>query len=178
MNWKGVMPAVTTPFDERLKVDHAFMAEHCRWLIDNGCEGIVPLGSLGEGATLSFDEKVGILENCVKAVRGKVPVVAAISSLSTADAVDQAKAAADAGCEALMALPPYVYLGDWREMKAHVSAVIEATPLPCMLYNNPIAYGTDFLPEQIKELADEQENLKAVKESTADARRVPAIRAC
>jgi 4-hydroxy-tetrahydrodipicolinate synthase len=177
MNWKGVMPAITTPFDEGLKVDHAFMAEHCRWLIDNGCDGIVPLGSLGEGATLSSDEKVGILRNCVKAVRGKVPVVAAISSLSTADAVDQAKAAANAGCDALMALPPYVYLGDWREMKAHVSAIMEATPLPCMLYNNPIAYGTDFLPEQVKELAEEQENLKAVKESTADVRRVAAIRA-
>jgi 4-hydroxy-tetrahydrodipicolinate synthase len=177
MNWEGVMPAITTPFDERLKVDHAFMTEHCRWLIDNGCSGIVPLGSLGEGATLSSDEKVDILKTCVKAVGRQVPVVAAISSLSTTDAVDQAKAAADAGCEAVMALPPYVYLGDWREMKAHVSAIIEATPLPCMLYNNPIAYGTDFLPEQIKELAEEQPNLKAVKESSTDARRVAAIRA-
>ena len=177
MNWTGVMPAVTTPFDEGLKVDHGFMAEHCRWLVDNGCNGIVPLGSLGEGATLSLDEKVRIVQTCVAALRGRVPVVASISALSTADAVEQAKAAADAGCEALMVLPPYVYLGDWREMKAHVSAVIEATPLSCMLYNNPIAYGTDFLPKQIQELAEEQENLKAVKESTADARRVAAIRA-
>jgi 4-hydroxy-tetrahydrodipicolinate synthase len=62
-------------------------------------------------------------------------------------------------------------------MKAHVGAVIEATPLPSMLYNNPIAYGTDFLPEQILELASEQENLEAVKESSADARRVSSIRA-
>jgi 4-hydroxy-tetrahydrodipicolinate synthase len=76
-----------------------------------------------------------------------------------------------------MVLPPYLYLGDWREMKAHVGAVIEATPLPCMLYNNPIAYGTDFLPEQILELTSEQENLEAVKESSADARRVSSIRA-
>ena len=177
MNWTGVMPAVTTPFDEGLKVDHGFMAEHCRWLVDNGCNGIVPLGSLGEGATLSLEEKVRIVQTCVAALRGRVPVVASISALSTADAVEQAKAAADAGCEALMVLPPYVYLGDWREMKTHVSAVIEATPLSCMLYNNPIAYGTDFLPKQIQELAEEQENLKAVKESTADARRVAAIRA-
>jgi 4-hydroxy-tetrahydrodipicolinate synthase len=177
MNWKGVMPAVTTAFNEELKVDHAFMAEHIRWLVDNGCTGVVPLGSLGEGATLSLDEKASILKNCVKAVHGRVPVVAAISSLSTADAVAQAKAASDAGCDALMALPPYVYLGDWREMKAHVSAVMEATPLPCMLYNNPIAYGTDFLPQQIKQLADELPNLNAVKESSADVRRVAAIRA-
>jgi 4-hydroxy-tetrahydrodipicolinate synthase len=88
-----------------------------------------------------------------------------------------AKAAADAGCEGLMVLPPYVYLGDWRETKAHVSAIFEATPLSCMLYNNPVAYGTDFLPEQIHELAAEHENLKAVKESSTDVRRVAAIRA-
>ena len=76
-----------------------------------------------------------------------------------------------------MVLPPYVYKGDWREMKAHVAAVFAATPLPCMLYNNPIAYGTDFLPEQIRELAAEHENLEAVKESSTDVRRVSAIRA-
>ena len=76
-----------------------------------------------------------------------------------------------------MVLPPYVYQGDWREMKTHVSAVFRATSLPCMLYNNPIAYGTDFLPEQIQELAAEHENLDSVKESSADVRRVSAIRA-
>lgn len=177
MNWKGVMPAVTTPFDEGLKVDHPLMADHCRWLVDNGCSGLVCLGSLGEGATLSADEKAGIVQNVVAAVGSRVPVVASVSSLSTSDAVAQAKAALSAGCNALMVLPPYVYVGDWREMKAHVSAVMEATSLPCMLYNNPIAYGTDFLPEQIKELADQHKNLKAVKESSADARRVAAIRA-
>ncbi len=76
-----------------------------------------------------------------------------------------------------MVLPPYVYLGDWREMKAHISAVIKATKLSCMLYNNPISYGTDFMPEQIAELAAEHPNLHAVKESSADVRRVTAIRA-
>ena len=76
-----------------------------------------------------------------------------------------------------MILPPYVYQGDDREMKAHVSAVFAATPLSCMLYNNPIAYGTDFIPEQIQELAAQNENLACVKESSADARRVAAIRA-
>jgi len=70
-----------------------------------------------------------------------------------------------------------VYKGDWREMKTHVAAVFNATPLSCMLYNNPVAYGTDFLPEQIQELAAEYENFEAVKESSTDARRVSAIRA-
>ncbi len=75
-----------------------------------------------------------------------------------------------------MVLPPYVYRGDWREMKAHVTAIIRATPLSCMLYNNPIAYGTDFLPEQIRELA-QHENLHAVKESSGDVRRITAVQA-
>jgi 4-hydroxy-tetrahydrodipicolinate synthase len=177
MRWKGVMPAITTCFTEDLRIDHGFIAEHCRWLLDNGCSGIVALGSLGEGATLSFDEKLDVLQTCVGAVKGRGPVVAAISALTTWEAVALSKAAVDRGCEGLMVLPPYVYKGDWREMKTHMAAVFRATSLPCILYNNPIAYGTDFLPEQIRELAAEHENFKAVKESSTDARRVSAIRA-
>jgi 1-pyrroline-4-hydroxy-2-carboxylate deaminase len=177
MNWKGVMPAITTAFDNDLNVDHGFMAKHVRWLIDEGCTGIVALGSLGEGATLQFEEKVAILRNCRKALATGVPLVAAISALSTSEAVRLTKAAEDAGCDGLMVLPPYVYPSDWREMKAHIAAVLRATPLSAMLYNNPVAYVTDFLPEQIQELAQEHENLHAVKESSADVRRVSAIRA-
>jgi len=177
MNWKGVMPAITTPFTKDLAVDHGFLAEHCRYLLDNGCTGIVVLGSLGEGATLSFDEKLEVVRTCIQAAERRGPVVASISALSTAEAVALGKAAADLGCDGLMVLPPYVYQGSWREMKAHVAAVFRATPLSSMLYNNPIAYGTDFLPEQIQELANDHENFEAVKESSTDARRVSAIRA-
>jgi 1-pyrroline-4-hydroxy-2-carboxylate deaminase len=177
MNWKGVMPAITTSFNADLSVDHGFLAEHCRWLVDNGCTGVVTLGSLGEGSTLAFEEKQQIVRTAVKAIDGRGPVVASISALTTSEAVALAKAATDLGCDGLMVLPPYVYLGDWREMRTHVAAVFEATPLSCMLYNNPVAYGTDFLPEHIKELAAEHENFEAVKESSTDARRVSAIRA-
>ncbi|MFT3881990.1 MAG: dihydrodipicolinate synthase family protein [Gemmatales bacterium] len=93
--------------------------------------------------------------------------MAGISSLSTADAALLARQAAEVGCQGLMVLPPYVYCSDWREMKAHVSAIIAATPLSCMLYNNPIAYKTDFLPEQVAELCKEHSNLHAIKESSA-----------
>src|SRR5206468_7476127 len=95
----------------------------------------------------------------------------------TAEAVRLAKSAEQHGCRGLMVLPPYVYKSDWREMKAHITAVLRATGLPCMLYDYPVAYGTDFLPEQIQELAGEHENLHSVKESSADVRRVTAIRA-
>jgi 4-hydroxy-tetrahydrodipicolinate synthase len=165
---------MTTCFDERLQVDHDFMTRHARWMLANGCTGIISLGSLGEAATLTFDEKEAIVRN-VTAAAGDAPVVAAISALSTAEAVTLAKAAEQAGCSGLMVLPPYVYLGDWRETKAHVAAILRATKLSCMLYNNPVSYGTDFVPEQIVELAREHENLAAVKESSTDVRRVTAI---
>ncbi|HEX2270870.1 MAG TPA: dihydrodipicolinate synthase family protein [Pyrinomonadaceae bacterium] len=176
MTWRGVMPAITTPFNEDLSIDHAFVAKHCNWLVDNGCTGIVTPGSLGESATQTVEEKLALWTTVVDAVGKRVPVVAAIASLSTAEAVDLAKRAADLGCSGLMVLPPYVYRGDWREMKAYVEAVFRATNLSCMLYNNPVAYGTDFLPQQIEELAAEHANFEAVKESSTDVRRVTWIR--
>jgi 1-pyrroline-4-hydroxy-2-carboxylate deaminase len=175
MKWAGVMPATTTAFDEQLNIDHEFVARHAKWLIDHGCTGIVTPGSLGESATLTFDEKLALWKTNVDAVGERVPVVAAIASLSTNEAVRLAERAADVGCSGLMVLPPYVYQGDWREMKAHVEAVFRATKLSCMLYNNPVAYGTDFLPAQIAELAAEHENFEAVKESSTDVRRITWI---
>jgi 4-hydroxy-tetrahydrodipicolinate synthase len=168
---------MTTAFDKRDRVDSEFMSRHATWMIDNGCSALIMLGSLGEAATLSAEEKVEILKNMVGTVKGRVPVVAAISALATRDAVAQAKAAEDAGCSGLMILPPYVYRGDWREMKHHIGSVLKASSLSSMLYNNPVAYGTDFTAEQIAELAAEYGHLHAVKESSTDVRRVTAIRA-
>jgi 4-hydroxy-tetrahydrodipicolinate synthase len=176
MKWTGVMPATTTAFNEQLNIDHTFVARHAKWLIDNGCTGIVTPGSLGESATLSFDEKLALWKTVIDAVGERVPVVAAIASLSTAEAVRLAQHAVDVGCSGLMVLPPYVYRSDWREMKAHIDAIFRATKLSCMLYNNPVAYGTDFLPQQIAEVAAQHENLEAVKESSTDVRRITWIR--
>ena len=173
-DWAGVYSAITTPFAADLTVDHAFLREHARWLVDRGCTGIVALGSLGESATLTFDEKVAILETCRESVGGRASVVAGIAGLSTAECVALARRSAAVGCDGLMVLPPYVYRGDWRETEAHFSAVIESTPLSCMLYNNPIAYGTDVSAEQLAELA-RHDNLHAVKESSGDVRRVTAV---
>ena len=176
MTWNGVMPAITTPFTADGDVDHDFLARHALWMIEAGCTGIVALGSLGEGATLSVPEKLAVLRTLAKALDGRVPLVAGIAALSTDEACFLAREAQQVGCAGLMVLPPYVYSTDWREMRAHVSAVIEATPLPCMLYNNPIAYRTDFKPEHVEELAQAHGNLVAVKESSADIRRIAAIR--
>jgi 4-hydroxy-tetrahydrodipicolinate synthase len=173
--WKGVFTAITTPFTKSLDVDHKFLAEHASWLATSGCTGIVALGSLGEAATLQFDEKVAIVATLRKALPKNVPVIAGIAGLSTAECVSLAQKSKDAGADGLMVLPPYVYKGDWRETEAHFSAVIAATKLSCMLYNNPIAYGTDVSAGQMVELA-RHANLHAVKESSGDVRRVTAIR--
>ena len=177
VHWQGVIPALTTPLDASDRVDEGFLDEHARWVVEHGCTGLVPIGSLGESATLSGAEKRRVLEVCVAAVGNRVPVISGIAALSTAEAVALAKDAKAIGCSGLMVLPPYVYSTDWREMKAHVRAVIAATDLPCMLYNNPVAYKTDFVPAQIAELARELPNLQAVKESSTDVRRTTAIRA-
>jgi 4-hydroxy-tetrahydrodipicolinate synthase len=176
MDWTGVLPAITTPFTADGDVDHAFLARHAAWLLDAGCKGVVALGSLGETATLSTPEKIAVLRTLAGALRGRGALVAGIAALSTDEACGLAREAQAAGCDGLMVLPPYVYSTDWREMGAHVSAVIEATSLPCMLYNNPIAYRTDFRPEHVAELAARHANLVAVKESSADVRRIAAIR--
>ena len=177
MKWTGVIPAMTTQFKPDYSVDHELIARHARWMVKSGCTGIVALGSLGESATLRFDEKVTILKTVVTELDGLAPVAAGIASLSTMEAVELAKAAEKAGCSGLMVLPPYVYSSDWREMKSHLDAVIRATKLSCMLYNNPVSYKTDFLPAQIAELAKAHSNLHAVKESSADVRRITALKA-
>ncbi|ACO47427.1 dihydrodipicolinate synthase family protein [Deinococcus deserti] len=174
--FEGVFPAITTPFHQDGSVDHAFLRDHARWMMREGSRGIVPLGSLGEGNTLEESEKIAILETLVDAL-GDAPVIPGIGSLSTQGAVRLARAARDVGCQGLMVLPPYVYTSDWREMKAHMAAVISATELPVILYNNPIAYRTDFLPAHILELAGDHPNVRAVKESSADVRRATALAA-
>lgn len=175
--FQGIFPAITTPFDAAGAIDHDYLAEHARWLVARGADGIVPLGSLGEGATLTAEEKRAVLATLVAALGESAPVVPGIAALSTAEAVALAQDAKALGCRGLMVLPPYVYSSDWREMKAHVATVIAATDLPVILYNNPIAYKTDFLPEHVAELAAELPNLAAVKESSGDVRRVTALHA-
>ncbi|MCA0392517.1 MAG: dihydrodipicolinate synthase family protein [Proteobacteria bacterium] len=173
--WQGVIPALTTPFTADGEVDHDFLARHARWQVEAGCIGVVPLGSLGESATLSFEEKVAIVRTLVRALGDTAPVIPGIAALSTDEAVRLAKAVEAEGARGLMVLPAYAYSTDWREMGAHLRAVIGATGLPVLLYNNPIAYKTDFSAAQIAELAREFPQVEAVKESSGDLRRFAEI---
>ncbi len=175
-DWYGVFPAITTPFRSDYSVDHDALARHVSWMIDSGARAIVPLGSLGESATLTFPEKVEILRTCCTAAAGRAFVVPGIAGLATAECVSLARDAERVGCSGIMALPAYVYYSDWLEASAHYSAIIGATTLSCMLYNNPVAYRTDVTAPQLAELADRHHNLHAMKESSGDVRRVTAVR--
>ena len=173
--WRGVFPAVTTPFNSDLSVNYPALRRHVSWLLDSGCKGVILLGSLSESPTLTQGEKIEMLRQCKEQIGNRAPLLAGVSGLATAEAVRLARSAEEVGCDGLMVLPHFVYQGDWRETEAHLSAVISATPLPCMLYNNPISYGTDVTPPQIVALS-RHPNLCAVKESSGDIRRVAAIR--
>jgi 4-hydroxy-tetrahydrodipicolinate synthase len=176
-DWSGVFPAITTPFAADDAIDLERFGAHAAWMAGHGCTAIVTPGSLGEGGLLSLDEKRALWRRAVEALPADVPVVAAVGACGTREAVEIARAAAECGCRGLMVLPPYAYRGDWREMRSHFGKVLEATPLGCMLYNNPPAYGVDVLPAQVEELVRAHPNLHAVKESSGDIRRFTAIRA-
>jgi 1-pyrroline-4-hydroxy-2-carboxylate deaminase len=175
--WNGVLVAITTPFRRDGTIDHAAFLDHARWLVGRGVDGIIVGGSLGEGSTLSSEERLSLVRDLGSALPRSTVLIAAVGAARTADALDQARRAAEAGAAGLLVLPPYVYRGDRAETSAHYSAVFRATKLPCMLYNNPSAYGTDVTPEQVVELVEEHPTLRAVKESSGDVRRITALRA-
>jgi len=177
VNWKGVYPALTTQFKPDQSLDFDATARHLDRMIHSGIHGVILLGSVGENTALEYSEKLTFLREMLPVIAGRIPTVTGVAEYTTALACRYASDAERIGVDGLMVLPAYAYVGDERETAAHYAAVFGATRLPCMLYNNPIAYGTDVLPEQLSELARALPNLVAVKESSADVRRVTAIRA-
>ena len=177
INWNGVIPALTTKFTTHDTLDLPMFGTNLDAQVEAGVTGVIIGGSLGEASTLELEEKETLIKFAVERAGHQIAVLLNIAEGSTREAIRQAKLAKQWGARGLMVLPPYGYTSDWYEMKQHVSTVICATKLECMLYNNPVAYGTDFTPEHIAELAREHENFRAVKESSTDTRRLSAIRA-
>lgn len=168
--WKGVYPAATTQFAEDLSVDYAATQNVQAELVADGVDGLIILGTCGENNSLEPTEKRQILKNACETVAGRVPVVAGVSELTTARAIDYALDAEAAGADALMVLPAMVYVPTTDELVAHLEAVAAATSLPIMLYNNPPAYrvSIDFAALDKLMLTP---NIVAVKESAPDTRR-------
>ncbi|MCP5114900.1 MAG: dihydrodipicolinate synthase family protein, partial [bacterium] len=164
-DWKGIYPAATTQFQDDGSLDLPATAKHLRHMIDAGIDGLVMLGTVGENTSHSHDEKLDVLRMAVETAGGRVPVLTGVAEYTTAGAVRFAGTAARVGVDGLMVLPAMVYKTDPRETLAHFRTVAKATELPIMVYNNPIAYGTDITPPMFADLADEK-NIVAIKESS------------
>lgn len=169
--WSGVFPALMTEFKEDESLDLESTARHIESCLAAGCEGLIMLGTLGENASLSPDEKEQVLRAAVETVGGRVPVLSGVAEYTTPFAIAHAKRAEQAGCEGLMALPCMVYEQDEREALSHFETLASASNLPIMIYNNPVGYKVDLGPEAFLQLA-KCETIVAVKESSHDSRRI------
>jgi 4-hydroxy-tetrahydrodipicolinate synthase len=175
VQWAGVFPAVTTKFtsDDRLDID-AFL-KNIDAQLSAGVSGIILGGTLGEASTLSEEERAVLVRETVAFVAGRVPVILNIAEQTTAGAIAAAAAALENGASGLMLLPPMRYKADARETVAYFKAVAASTPLPIMIYNNPIDYRILVTLDMFAELA-ECPNIQAVKESTREVGNITRMR--
>ncbi|MFI7453387.1 dihydrodipicolinate synthase family protein [Nonomuraea sp. NPDC049714] len=166
--WHGVMVATALPLRDDLTVDYDGYADHCRWLVDNGCDGVVPNGSLGEYQTLTADERARVIRTAVEAVGGD-RVMAGAGAYGAAESRRWAEQAAEAGCGSVLLLPPNTFRADERAVFGHYREVAEAG-VPVVAYNNPYDTKVDLVPALLARLHEEG-LIVAVKEFTGDPRR-------
>lgn len=174
VNWQGVYPAISTQFHADGSINYAANATMLQQLIADGIDGIIALGTVGENASLTATEKREFLQQTVKTVAGRIPVIAGCTEHSAAQAIDYIKAAEQIGVDGIMLLPAVVYRGTNREVLVHYQTVARATRLPIMIYNNPVSYGVDIDLDMTAVLAEEP-NIVAIKESTTDTRRITEL---
>jgi len=174
-HWSGVFPAAPTQFREDQSLDIAATARHWAVLIEAGIDGLIVGGSLGESQTLDPSEKRAFVAEAVKCAAGRLPVLGGVAEMSTAAACQYARDCEKLGVSGFMVMPAMVYKADEREAAQHFRKVAAATSLPWMLYNNPVAYPVDVTPSIFAELADIS-NLVAIKESSANTRRITELR--
>ena len=171
--WTGVIPAVTTKFDQNDQLDLLEMKRCFDAMMDAGCDGLIVAGSLGEGSMLSAQEKIDVLK-LAKAASKQQPTLMTINEAATRDACELAEQAARNGADGLMVVPSPIYHTDTLETATALRAVAEAADLPVMIYSNPVAYRVDVTPKLMKTLADDA-RFVAIKESSNDIRRTTDI---
>jgi 4-hydroxy-tetrahydrodipicolinate synthase len=171
----GVYAAIVTHFDSDLEVDHDAVAAQVNRLIDGGIHGIVPNGTVGEGGSLSRDERREVIETVVAASAGRVPVCVGVSASTPEQASEYARDAKAAGADGVMTLPPLLYRADRIELLEFFAAVAHAADLPVMIYNNPTASGSDLEPALLADIARAIPSVTALKESSGDARRIAEL---
>ncbi|RSN28830.1 dihydrodipicolinate synthase family protein [Amycolatopsis sp. WAC 04169] len=176
----GVVVATALPYREDasapagLAVDYDAYAAHCRWLVDNGCRGVGPNGSLGEYSSLTDEERRRVARTAIETVGDDGIVVVGVHGPGSHQAKYWAEVAAEDGADGLLCLPPTMYRANRGEVLAHFEAVA-SVGLPVMVYNNPIDTKVDLTPALLAEIA-QIDNVVAVKEFSGDVRRVLEIR--
>lgn len=173
--WRGVFPAACTQFKSDQSLDVPATLRHVDAMIEAGIHGLIMLGTVGENCSLEPAEKLDVLRATVAHVNGRVPVLSGVAEYTTALGCRFATDAHKLGVDGLMVLPAMVYPSDPRETVVHFKAVARATPLPVMLYNNPVSYKVDVQPETFTQLVEER-TIVAIKESSEDPRRITDIR--
>jgi 4-hydroxy-tetrahydrodipicolinate synthase len=172
--WKGVFPALLTPFTANEEVDLAMFEKNLKAQLDAGVHGVIIGGSLGEASTITAEEKETLIKHAIKYLNGKIPVIMNIAESTTKDAVQQAANAKAWGAAGLMLLPPMRYKSDDRETVEYFKTIAKSTDLPVMIYNNPVDYKIDVTLDMFEELI-ECSNITAVKESTRDVTNVTRL---
>jgi len=175
MNWRGVMPAVTTKFTDQDELDLSMFELNIRAQIDAGVHGIILGGTLGEASTLTDLEKRLLVREAVRIVDGAIPVIINIAEQTTKAAVQSARHAQEDGASGLMMLPPMRYKADDRETVVYYKTVANSTDLPIMVYNNPVDYGIEITLDMFEQLI-ECPNIQAVKESTRDLSNITRLK--
>ncbi|HNR16979.1 MAG TPA: dihydrodipicolinate synthase family protein [Chitinophagaceae bacterium] len=165
--WKGVFPALLTPFTQHDEVDLLMFEKNLQAQLDAGIHGIIIGGSLGEASTITVKEKEELVEFSVEYINGRIPVILNIAESTTRDAIGQVANAKKWGADGLMLLPPMRYKSDDRETITYFKTIARSTDLPIMIYNNPVDYKIDTKPDMFDELV-ECENITALKESSRD----------
>uniref|UniRef100_A0AAU2V788 Dihydrodipicolinate synthase family protein n=1 Tax=Streptomyces sp. NBC_00003 TaxID=2903608 RepID=A0AAU2V788_9ACTN len=167
--WRGIMVATALPLRDDLSVDYDAYAEHVRWLIDNGCDGVVPNGSLGEYQTLTAEERAQVVRVAVDAAGDGARVMPGVAAYGSAESRRWAEQAAEAGCGSVLLLPPNAYRADAPAVRAHYAEVAKAG-VPVVAYNNPIDTKVDLTPALLARLHQDG-SIVAVKEFSGDVRR-------
>lgn len=176
VTFKGSMTALITPMKEDGSVDEKAFQNFVQWQIDEGTDGLVPVGTTGESATLNHEEHERVISLCLEVAKGKVPVIAGAGSNSTREAVSLTKHAASAGADATLAVTPYYNKPSQEGMYQHFKAVAEAADLPVFIYNIPGRSIVDMSVETMSRLANDFSNIIGVKDATADLARPLATR--
>lgn len=176
MEWKGVMPAVTTKFTKEDQLDLPAFERNLLAQLDAGVHGIILGGTLGEASTLLEAEKRTLVREAVRIAEGRVPVIINIAEQTTTAAIAAAEKAVEVGASGLMMLPPMRYKADGRETVVYYQSVAQSTSLPIMVYNNPVDYGIEVTIDMFDELLTSCPNISAVKESTRDLSNTTRLR--